>query len=133
MSEKKLTDNENIKALECCVSSGDCKGCPSYIEKDDDCLGIDWLSILDLINHQKAENDKLKEYNDNLLAANTALSNEILEAKAEAVKEFAEKFEKKLVELECSMPRSHILNKTMQIYKAIPKMILKEMGRDSNV
>ncbi len=32
---------------------------------------------------------KLKDYNENLLAANTALSNEILSAKVEAYKEFA--------------------------------------------
>lgn len=55
----KMTDNEIIKALECCISSSDCKGCPSYIEKDDDCLGIKWLSILDLINRQKAEIERL--------------------------------------------------------------------------
>lgn len=34
---------------------------------------------------------KLKDYNENLLAANTGLSNEILEVKSEAYKEFAER------------------------------------------
>ena len=61
-----LNDNEIIKALECCISSGDCKGCPSYIEKDDDCLGIKWVSILDLINRQQGYIEGQKEELDYL-------------------------------------------------------------------
>lgn len=51
---------------------------------------------LDLINHQKAENERLKEYNKNLSTANTALSNGILEVKFEAYKEFAERLENEI-------------------------------------
>lgn len=39
----------------------------------------------------QAEIERLQGYNENLWAANTTLSNEILEAKAEAIKEFAER------------------------------------------
>lgn len=39
----------------------------------------------------EAENERLKDYNANLQTANTALSEEILEAKTEAYKECIEK------------------------------------------
>ena len=39
----------------------------------------------------EAEVERLKGYNENLLTANTALSNELLEAKSEAYREFAER------------------------------------------
>ena len=45
----------------------------------------------DKLQEIQAENERLKEYNENLLTANTALSNEILEIKSEARKEFAER------------------------------------------
>ena len=67
-----MTDNEIIKELN---------------------LRIDSFSreTLDLINRQKAEIERLQDYNENLQTANTALSNEILEIKSEAIKEFAER------------------------------------------
>lgn len=43
---------------------------------------------------QLAEIERLTDYNENLLTANTALSNEILDIRAEAVKEFAESVKK---------------------------------------
>ena len=46
-------------------------------------------SVLDLINRQKVEIERLQDYNENLQTANTALSSEILEIKFEAIKEFA--------------------------------------------
>lgn len=46
--------------------------------------------FLDLINHQKAEIERLSNYNTNLQTANTALSNEILEIKFKVIKEFAD-------------------------------------------
>lgn len=50
---------------------------------------IDFLKTF--INSQQAEIERLTEYNENLQTANTALSNEILEAKLEAAREFAER------------------------------------------
>ena len=49
-------------------------------------------NVIDLINRLQAENERLKDYNENLLTANTALSNEILDVKAEAYKEFADRY-----------------------------------------
>ena len=85
-----MTDNEIIKALECCYTSYDCEDCPYYCS-DKDCPDL-LMNALDLINRQKAEIEKLLDYNENLQTANTALSNEILETKSEAIKEFAERF-----------------------------------------
>ena len=94
-----MTDNEIIKALECCVKDdegvrGFCnKGCPLF-GKGEDCPEFLRRNALDLINRQKAEIERLKDYNENLLSANTALSNEILEIRTEAIKEFAERLKK---------------------------------------
>lgn len=77
------------------------------------------------IKRLKAEVERLEQRNINSCRNWQSKYNSL---RAEAVKEFADRFEKKLVELEGSMPKSHIVHKTMQICKAIPKMILKEMG-----
>jgi predicted RNase H-like nuclease (RuvC/YqgF family) len=56
---------------------------------------IEHRAMRQTVHYFKLENDKLKEYNDNLLAANTDLSNCVLEAKAEAYKEAFEKLKEK--------------------------------------
>lgn len=109
MTDKKLTDEEIIKALKCCSNQ-------MYVCTDKQCRAKTSGNAIDFINRQKAEIEKLniqlqglwnmaslykaeserwEGYNENLLTANTVLSNEILEAKAkaevEAYKEFAEK------------------------------------------
>ena len=106
MTDKKFTDEEIIKALECCKNCC-CKQCDEQ---------PDFQEAIDLINRQKTDIEKLNiqlqelwktaslykaesemwdNYNKNLLTANTALSNEILEAKAEAYKEFAERLKER--------------------------------------
>ena len=105
MTEHKYTDEEVIKALECCtkaVSWGDCEdlGCPClckqgcyfYLRTDNDYENTIYIELLkealDLINRQKAE---VAFWMD--AAAN---------AKKEAVKEFAEKLKK-----ECLFDRGY--------------------------
>ena len=58
----KLTDNEIVKALECCIDCK-CKECPCYknIEGEMYCTEIDEEEILDLINRQQAEIEKLNK------------------------------------------------------------------------
>ena len=51
-----MTDNEIIKALECCVNGEDCPNCPLQ-EQFADCKPM--TGALDLINRQKAENNDL--------------------------------------------------------------------------
>lgn len=102
MSDKKLTDEEIIKRLERCVKRGNrnydtdialdlITRQKSEIEK----LNIQLRELWNMASLYKAEGERWKDYNENLLTANTVLSNEILEAKAkakaEAYKEFAER------------------------------------------
>ena len=59
-----MTDNEIIKALEICgkgimFSKHDCKKCPYYTELN--CETKCKQNALDLINRQKAENERLKK------------------------------------------------------------------------
>ena len=55
MPDKKLTDNEIIKALECCMNGHCDDDCP-FRETREHCHNLDSL-ILDLINRLQAEND----------------------------------------------------------------------------
>ena len=85
-----MTDNEIIKALECCldISPSTCKNCSLFNVTNSTmvCSKIATKFALDLINCQKAEIERLQGHNENLQTANTALSNEILDIKTEAVK-----------------------------------------------
>ena len=55
-----MTDNEIIKALECCRDCK-CKDCPCYNKESDGCKELDEQDIIDLINRQKAEIERLKQ------------------------------------------------------------------------
>lgn len=63
MKNKKFTDAEIIKVLECCyLPKGFCENCPL---RDEDCSNVldDVVTvrrIIDLINRQKAEIEKLR-------------------------------------------------------------------------
>ena len=90
-----MNDNDIIKALECCKGEDiPCADCP-YIDFGQ-CQTYVATDALRLINRQKAEIDRLTGFNENLQTANTALSNEILDIKAEAIKEFAEELKPRL-------------------------------------
>ena len=91
-----MTDNEIIKALECCSTPRilDCENCPYSHDYSCEVLERD---ALDLINRQKAEIERkdriLESY---ALQHGTATDKEVLlrQAKAEAVREFADKIER---------------------------------------
>ena len=92
MTDKKFTQKEVIKALECCGFTEDCSGCPFYTD-----MGCDeniHTNALDLINRQKAEIERLKE---------TPISQDTIDGfKADVIKEFVERFKKKAkVEIYC--------------------------------
>ncbi len=97
MTDKKLTDEEIIEALECCGVSHSCYSCPLYGDLVDrkDCLSTLQTRALDLINRQKAENERLK---GSVITNNIMKSQRIKkkEAKVEAYKEFAERLKKDL-------------------------------------
>ena len=94
-----MTDNEIIKALECCtVGTFACgKECPYYSSKSNlkvsSCRFELMCEISDLINRQKAENDSLKV---DLAKCSIRLDNLYKtadEIKSKAIKDFAEELE----------------------------------------
>ena len=82
MPDKKLTDNEIVKALECCRYNDlkkACKKCP--FDKEEHCLDAILNSALDLINHLQAKaikeqnkNSKLRNERNRLQAQNKDLA-----------------------------------------------------------
>lgn len=78
-----MTDNEIKKALECCLEPRhDCSYC--LLEKEVYCTSLLHKNILDLINRQQAEIERL---NGNLFT----ISNACMQRRNEAIKEFAER------------------------------------------
>ncbi len=83
MEEKKLTDEEIVKAYEhCYVNDGTCKSC---CLTDEDKLCVSHEDVLDLIQRQKAEIEWLTEERENMQAVIFALEEE----KRQAVKDTA--------------------------------------------
>lgn len=103
-----MTDAEIIKALECCYIYHQCEGCP----RDFDTNGKTYCmklgeNILDLINRQKAEIEKLKKIQQrqaDLIIEERGrryeLAGQFTTAKPEVIKEFAEKLKQKFNVLE---------------------------------
>ena len=59
-----MTDNDIIKALECCSIKTDCTGCYfNTHESEDICAREIVKNAFDLINRQQAEIERLKKYN----------------------------------------------------------------------
>lgn len=77
-----MTDNEVIKALECCSNNvlyEQCVDCPheEYLEKGHTCIIRATKDALDLINKQKAENTELQRKNAELKIELKAIKAEI--------------------------------------------------------
>ena len=101
-----MTDNDIIKALECCNGDLDCcKECPAK-KNNVECGDVLKNNALKLINRQKAEIyrhkaeiGRLSEYNENLRCENYGLHDDLLfgikKAKSEAIREFAEKLKER--------------------------------------
>ncbi len=100
-----MTDNEIIKALECCKKSdktGDCTKCSLWTDKQ--CMQKLFKNILALINRQKVEIERLKEENFKILAERNRehsycmhYVNMIAKAESKGRKEFAERLKKESV------------------------------------
>ena len=100
-----MTDNEIVEVLKLCTTqdgSIPCYDCPRWNDDEQECEGIDYTATLDLINRQKAENEKLKSENeilsrnaDNAFQEGLNECRELFEPeiKAEAYKEFAKRVE----------------------------------------
>ena len=87
--EKRLTDNEIIKAFELCLKCEDftgCRECPAINNGHNTipkCRLALFNNVLDLITQQQAENKKLKVENQSLRSAANSLKMHYEEAQAE--------------------------------------------------
>lgn len=128
-----MTEEQIIKALECCLGNTKCGECP--ILGTPNCMNKVFGYALDLINRHKAENEMLKDlityqkqeikekeqkYNqvvDDMFGLIETTRNEIAEAKSEALKEIVAK----------------VKDATFHYYDSDIDNILKEMESDKNV
>ena len=78
-----MTDDEIIKALECCFMEQQCNYCPLYKEHSADCLDTVLKNAHALITSQQAENENLKVENQSLRSAANSLKMHYEEAQAE--------------------------------------------------
>ncbi len=95
MTDKKLTDKEIKKALECCVTSEYCADCPC-IEKQLLCPTSD--IVLDYINRLEAENEHLKNQVSDCRQTVKCENIDIAHIKDEAYKEFYKKLHTEILE-----------------------------------
>ena len=99
-----MTDNEIIKALECCTyHHGRCTSCPLYAEVITGCQSTLFDNALDLINRQKAEIERLnekitaKDENNYYFMGQLRLAREkLLIARSEVIKEVEKRLKEKL-------------------------------------
>ena len=105
-----MTDNEIIKALECCFTNDfgktNCNKCAFYTATAK-CMDDMQNAVIDLINRQKAEIERLTAkilVKDNINDYNTAqlriAREELRTAKSEAIKEFVERVKRTSIGLE---------------------------------
>lgn len=91
-----MTDNEIIKALECCKGylTNDCAICQN-VEKYPRCNEFLNEIALDLINRQKAEIESLNIELQSMRSAANSYKMHYETTKSEAIKEFAERLKEK--------------------------------------
>lgn len=65
-----MTDNDAIKAYECCEGEDDCnpncKGCPMSRSEDSKCFRLVRKKVLEIVKRQKADNEALQNENKQL-------------------------------------------------------------------
>ena len=92
MTDKKYTDEEIVKAVECCAGILECKNCPLIAE--DNCTYRNINYVLSLIKRQKAEIERLTE--DNRRMKKYYYTHDYHECHNEAIEEFAERLKARL-------------------------------------
>jgi polyhydroxyalkanoate synthesis regulator phasin len=88
MTDHKFTDEDIVKVLECCQNAN-CFGCP--FDGEMDCVHKSAQVILDLINRQNAE---IEEQDQAIIKSLKRMG----EIRAEAIKEFADELEHRLID-----------------------------------
>ncbi len=129
-----MTDNEIIKALECCskdraLTTKDCMhGCPYFNVLD--CRRHCMRDALDLINRLKAEIERLKQERDKEHHYCHHYARMCAKVKSEARKEFAEQLEAEIISSDKYI-REYDDSKVQKAYNKGLRdalKILKEMG-----
>lgn len=115
-----MTDNKIIQTLECDTHIG-CEDCPYFRKNcngiiDDEATAKD---IIDLINRQKAEIERLQDTLNATIAGQETLQRYIATAKAEAIKEISE-LQHKNSELQSEIAR---LNKVIAMYDTVTNKV----------
>ena len=133
MPDNKLTDNEIVRALECCASAEyQCQKCTLYGKCYD---GMVCEEALDLINRQKVEIESLKrEIPNRKYATCVKVRNGMIYTKtlddydwligdisAEAIKEFAERLKE-------TFPQDDFLRSTKRISEDIDNLVKEMVG-----
>ena len=100
MEEKKLTDEEIVKALECCANGGsqkDCELCPIGIIKCSEQENLMPQLALDLIHRLQSENKELRTESDRMVAEHLAFT-ELAKKADEQQKKYIDYLKRKLDE-----------------------------------
>ena len=97
-----MTDEQIIKALECCdVESGSCEKCPSKYRRRSDCIRLLTIDAINLINRQQAEINQFAEANKMVADLKTVKNDDDIKAiQRDAVVNFAEKLKARFAKLE---------------------------------
>lgn len=103
MAENRVTKNDVIKALQCCIkSTSDCDNCPLHIRGDGDCTDKAKQGALDIINQQRTEIERLKEeleIRNQKRVSIFEISNAYERGRANAIKEFAETYTENFIRI----------------------------------
>ena len=131
-----MTDNEIIKALECCIGGYGVRNCDDCsMHGKAGCIEVLPEFALDLIERQKSEIEKLKEENSSIrYCYETAKSyNESIakncgemcksKAKSEAIKEFSERLENALNNCETIGDRDNIAYITSDVHDIVNDLV----------
>lgn len=98
MTDREFTEAEIMKALECCFKKGllceSCDECPN-MAMGSLCMDQMIKDAIDLIERKNAEIERLEALSKHHQTLINMLNEGIAEARAEAVKEFAERVKKK--------------------------------------
>lgn len=86
-----MTDNDIIKALECCSTYGvSCTNCPAYVSSEKSTCREVLKGAVEIINRQNATIEQLEKDKESFANSYAKAVARNLTIKAEAVKEFAE-------------------------------------------
>ena len=130
-----MTDNEIIKALEICSTTGSkCTDCPAFVKVDRSNCNKAFKGAVAIINRQKEEltkNEKIIKAADDLIDCQKKeierLLQKLQQPQSEAVKEFADLVVKNIRENVTPIPQQrYLVNMCIQVIENIKKEMVGE-------